>query len=100
MDLERMSQQELEKLRTEVDNAIRTHDARRRAQARKAAETAAKEHGFSLDELMVRDKKPKKSPARYRNPEDPSQTWTGRGRQPGWIKSALENGGSLEDFAI
>lgn len=24
-------------------------------------------------------------PARYRNPNDPSQTWTGRGKPPAWI---------------
>ena len=23
--------------------------------------------------------------AKYRNPADPSQTWTGRGKTPGWI---------------
>jgi DNA-binding protein H-NS len=27
-------------------------------------------------------------------------TWTGRGRQPDWIKSALENGQSKDEFLI
>ena len=38
--------------------------------------------------------------ARYRNPADGSQTWTGRGRQPKWIAEALAGGKSLDDFRI
>jgi DNA-binding protein H-NS len=38
--------------------------------------------------------------ARYRNPADESQTWTGRGRQPKWIAEALAGGKSLDDFRI
>ena len=34
---------------------------------------------------------------KYRNPKDPSQTWTGRGRRPTWI---VEAGGNIERFLI
>jgi DNA-binding protein H-NS len=37
---------------------------------------------------------------KYRNPANPKQTWTGRGRQPGWIKDGLAKGKKLADFAI
>lgn len=36
----------------------------------------------------------------YRNPEDASKTWTGRGRQPGWVEKHQEGGGKLEDLRI
>ncbi|WP_367180595.1 H-NS family nucleoid-associated regulatory protein, partial [uncultured Jannaschia sp.] len=39
-------------------------------------------------------------PAKYRHSENASLTWSGRGRQPGWIKGALENGRSLDTFLI
>jgi DNA-binding protein H-NS len=29
---------------------------------------------------------------KYRNPADPSQTWSGRGRQPRWFAAALSGG--------
>ena len=29
---------------------------------------------------------------KYRNPADPSQTWSGRGRQPRWFKAAIRKG--------
>jgi DNA-binding protein H-NS len=38
--------------------------------------------------------------ARFRNPTDESQTWTGRGRQPKWIAEGLAGGKSLDDFKI
>jgi DNA-binding protein H-NS len=38
--------------------------------------------------------------ARFRNPADESQTWTGRGRQPKWIAEAVSGGKSLDDFRI
>jgi DNA-binding protein H-NS len=38
--------------------------------------------------------------ARFRNPADASQTWTGRGRQPKWIAEGLAGGKSLDDFRV
>ena len=32
--------------------------------------------------------------------DDQGNTWTGRGSQPRWLRSALENGKSLEDFSV
>lgn len=37
---------------------------------------------------------------RYQNPKVPAETWSGRGRQPRWIISALKSGHRLEDFSI
>lgn len=103
-DLNSMSRDELQKLSKDVERALATVEERRRAEARSAAEKAAREHGFSLDDVLEGQKKKggakTKNPPKYRNPENPTQTWSGRGRQPGWIKEALENGKSLDDFAI
>lgn len=38
--------------------------------------------------------------AKYRNPADPSQTWSGRGKRPRWLQQALQQGARLEDFAV
>jgi DNA-binding protein H-NS len=38
--------------------------------------------------------------AKYRNPENPSETWAGRGLKPRWLAAALKGGGKIEDFAI
>jgi DNA-binding protein H-NS len=38
--------------------------------------------------------------AKYRNPDNPSETWAGRGLKPRWLVAALKSGGKIEDFAI
>jgi DNA-binding protein H-NS len=35
---------------------------------------------------------------KYRNPEAPFNTWSGRGRRPRWVKAQLELGRVLGDF--
>ena len=37
---------------------------------------------------------------KYRNPDKPSETWTGRGRQPRWVQAALAEGRSLADLTV
>src|SRR5258706_3171458 len=37
---------------------------------------------------------------KYRNPEDPGETWAGRGLKPRWLAAALKSGKNLEDFSI
>jgi DNA-binding protein H-NS len=37
---------------------------------------------------------------KYQNPDNPSQTWTGRGRTPRWVTQMLETGKRIEDLLI
>jgi DNA-binding protein H-NS len=37
---------------------------------------------------------------KYRNPNEPSETWSGRGKQPRWLAAALKTGHEIEEFAI
>ena len=39
-------------------------------------------------------------PPKYRNPTNPMQTWSGRGKQPRWIGSQIQAGRRLDDFLI
>lgn len=38
--------------------------------------------------------------AKYRNPSDASQTWSGRGKRPLWLNAVLKAGQKLEDLAV
>ncbi len=46
-----------------------------------------------------RRKYPKVLP-KYRNPSAPTDTWSGRGKQPRWLVAALRSGSKLDDFLI
>lgn len=102
IDLDAMSLADLNKLQKNVTNAIDGFKDRERRAALNAVEAIAKEMGFKLSELVDGSTKKAKgvSVPKYRHPENPSLTWTGRGRQPDWLKQALAAGGSRDDFLI
>ncbi|MBA4490981.1 H-NS histone family protein [Paracoccus sp. S1E-3] len=102
-DLETLTLKELQELRGKVERAITSYEERKRREAMAAAEAAAREHGFSLNELTgakVAGRRGGKVAPKYANPENAEQTWTGRGRRPQWVQEALASGKSLDDLAI
>lgn len=50
-------------------------------------------------EGKARRKYPRVFP-KYRNPSVPSETWSGRGKQPRWLAAALKSGHKIDDFKI
>jgi DNA-binding protein H-NS len=59
--------------------------------------------GFTIADLYPNAGKGRgrsKSAAKYANPEDRSQTWTGRGRKPNWLVARLKKGAKMDDFAL
>jgi len=37
---------------------------------------------------------------KYRNPKNPAETWSGRGKQPRWLTAQLRSGKKAKDFLI
>jgi DNA-binding protein H-NS len=62
----------------------------------------AREHGFDVRELVAPGKGRNGSVAvKYRDPQNPQNTWTGRGRMPRWMAQATKGGKvKREDFLI
>lgn len=79
----------------------------------------AKAQGYSVEELFGgaapaargRAAKATKAPAKavrklgkvapkYRNPANPKETWTGRGKQPRWLAAHTAKGKKVEEFLI
>jgi DNA-binding protein H-NS len=50
-------------------------------------------------ELPKRRSYPKVKP-KFQNPERPSETWAGRGKQPRWVRQLLQAGRSIDDLRI
>jgi DNA-binding protein H-NS len=53
----------------------------------------------SKNQPRERRKYPRVLP-KYQNPSVPSETWSGRGKRPRWLVSALKAGGRMEDYII
>lgn len=102
VDLSNFSMNELKQLKKEVEAAIKGFADKRRAEARKALEAVAKEHGLTVDEIVGGRgrKRGAKAPPKYANPGNPGQTWSGRGRQPAWFKAAIAAGKKPESLEI
>lgn len=115
VDMSNMTAAQLKKLIADAEKALAKIDKKRKAEAKKAAEKAAKQMGYSLSELVDAAEPAKSKPGRkprgtapkktkgvpkYAHPENPSITWTGQGRKPNWINEGLAAGKTLEDFAI
>lgn len=102
-DLNELSLNDLKVLEKKVKKAIATFEIRQRQDALAALEAKAKEMGFSLAELTgasVGRKSKSAGIPKYANPENPAQTWTGKGRRPEWFVAALQAGKTAEDLAI
>ena len=107
-----MSRKELERLKADVEKALERVGKKEMQMAREAAEKAAAAHGYSLADLTGEVAAPKKrgrkaaaapkakGTARFANPADPSQTWTGKGRQPQWFKDAVSGGADPATLAV
>lgn len=103
VNLDTMSVKELEQLIVDAKASIGAARVREREEAKAAAEEVAAKYGFSLSELAGAKGARKKAPAgsaKYANPENPAQTWTGKGRQPAWYKDAINAGTPPEAMEI
>lgn len=106
MDLEKLTRKELLDLKAEVEQQLVKQEKQRRADAIKAAEQAAREYGFSFDELLQEAgkgggrKTVRKGEPKYAHPEDKSVTWTGKGRKPKWFTEAIAAGWAPEKLEI
>lgn len=102
IDLGKYSLDELKVLKKDVEKAIADFQKRKRSEAMKEMQAIAKKHGVSMDEVFggVAKTRKSKSPAKYRNPDDAAQEWSGRGRQPAWYKEALKAGKTPESMEI
>ena len=102
-DLDNLTLKELHELRAKVERVIISFEERKRREAMAAAEAAAREHGFSLNELTgakVVGRRGGKVAPKYANPQKPDMAWTGRGRRPQWVQDAVATGKSLDDRAV
>jgi DNA-binding protein H-NS len=92
----------LKDLQAQVGKAVASFEDRKKKQALAELEEKAREFGFSLAELTGAVVTRKRAPAtaKYANPADASDTWSGRGRKPRWFDAALKSGKRPEDMAI
>lgn len=109
IDLSAFSLSDLRALSAKVSGEIADRAENAKRSLLSEFESKAKENGFSLSDILAASSEKKAGkkaaktasvPAKYRNPKNTLETWTGRGRMPAWVKAFKEAGGDLESCRI
>jgi len=103
MDLSKFNARELQALKKDVEKELKARRTTEQKKAREELKQVAQKYGFSLNELVGSQASNKTArranvTVKYRHPDDPTKTWTGRGRKPLWIKDWESQGKSLEQL--
>jgi DNA-binding protein H-NS len=118
MDLSALSLPELRRLQSKVETEIRRRSESTRRALLKRVQKMVEDEGLSLSDLIeapaeiekaapakggrrvAAAKQEKPAPViKYRNPANPDQGWSGRGRKPQWAIDWLAAGKPLEELA-
>lgn len=121
IDLATLSSKELDSLITKAKKRkVALKKRKPAATVRRKINALAKAEGYSVAELFggagagagagkartarkpsaTKGRKLGKVAPKYRNPAKPSETWTGRGKQPRWLAAETAKGRKVEDFLI
>ena len=93
-----MSLVELRSLQEKIKQETKKREVDDLAKAREQILAIAQSVGMPLKELIASGARSKSTQVavRYRNPDDSTQHWTGRGRRPKWVKDWVDGGKELD----
>ena len=102
-DYQNLSESELQAVIESAEKALKNKQATKR----KDVIAQIKELAASIDvvvEIHEADtkltRKGVKVPVKYRHPEDPEKTWTGRGVMPVWLQTLINAGHDRSEFEV
>ena len=106
IDLQTLSDDELNALIEKAREILQNRKESQRKEAIDEIQRLAAEHGLNVDikQRAARGRRPRKSNGprapKYRNPDDLQQTWSGIGPKPKWLKESLAEGRTLKELEI
>lgn len=106
INLDSLSPAELQALIKSAEAQMQSARKNHVQEVRTKIDGLLKSAGLTIDEVYPRrggqgSKGPKAVVApKYRNPENPAQTWSGRGKRPLWFSGALKKKGVTADSLL
>ncbi|MDQ2696820.1 MAG: H-NS histone family protein [Pseudomonadota bacterium] len=103
IDLSQFSLDELKELSQQIEKERAKREVEEKKKVSSQIKELASSIGMTVEEILGLDMARKTKtpmPAKYYNPDNPRQTWSGRGKRPGWLNEALAHGRGLEDLQI
>lgn len=103
VDLSNMSVPELQELAKAIESELERRQSENKRIVLSQIKELAQSIGMTVDDVVGIGKKKRRSAAlsstMYVNPENPKQTWSGRGRRPAWARDILNRGETLRTLA-
>ncbi|MCB6183063.1 H-NS histone family protein [Leeia sp. TBRC 13508] len=105
IQLNELTLEQLTELRLSIDKEIASRKTNEANALVQLVQQRAAQLGVSVEDLLsIASKKGGQfkptGVAKYANPSNPADTWTGKGRKPLWFIAALEEGKSAEELEI
>lgn len=105
MDLSSYDLGALRNLLQDVKKEIERRQAEEIAKAKEQILAIAESVGVPLATLLqpssaAKSKNREPAPIRFRNPANQAEGWSGRGRQPKWVKEWIESGKAIDELAV
>lgn len=104
VDIEKLSRTELDALIEQANVRKQQIDREEMGKIREEVIEFARSRGYTIEELFGKTRrgggKRGTVPPKYRNPDDPSQQWSGRGKPPRWFKALIDSGTAKTNLLI
>lgn len=103
VDLSKFSMEELQALAQDIEAEIIARREAERDRVLQQMRELAGSLGMTLEEVVRGEKGGRSTgsvPPKYRHPDNPGLTWTGRGKRPSWVNDWLASGKSLDDATV
>jgi DNA-binding protein H-NS len=109
IELNTLSIADLRKISENIEKEFKSRQGKIYKEARAEVREVERKYGLTIEEILSgkRQSTPSAAPKasgsvmpKYRNPSNVEETWTGRGKKPLWLQSALSQGAALEQFLI
>ena len=99
--IDTMSYVELSRMETRIARLKIEKQNAERSELRQRVLAMVRERGFEIGDLFGMGRKGKGSVAvKYRDPQNPENTWTGRGRMPRWMTAATKGGKAKKEHFL
>ena len=100
IDLKGFNVDQLSELVGQVQTEMASREKRKRQELRSELERRVTAEGYKMGDIFPEvggavptSRRRRKMPAKYRNPQNSEETWTGIGRSPRWVQEILSERG-------
>lgn len=106
VNVEKLSLKDLNDLEAKVAKAKANARSRAKGEIKAKIDALLASSGFTIADLYPAARVGRgraaggNKAAKYINPDNRSETWTGRGRKPNWLVAKLSKGAKIQDFAV